>query len=72
MDAQIQTSPAQPAAATDNYDVNRWNEMTPEEQQKVIELSKKIDVKDSQAVIQYGALAQNEVSKFSDAILGQI
>ena len=29
-------------------------------------------MKDSQAVIQYGALAQNEVSKFSDAILGQI
>ena len=72
MDAQLQTSPGQSVAATENYDVNRWNEMTPEEQQKVIELSKQINVADSQSVIQYGALAQSEVSKFSDAILDQI
>ena len=38
MDAQLQTSPGQSVAATENYDVNKWNEMTPEEQQKVIEL----------------------------------
>jgi len=69
MDAQMQPSPVQSAAAIDNYDVNRWNEMTPEEKERVIELSRKIDVSDSQAVIQYGSLAQSEVSKFSDAIL---
>ncbi|HOK43537.1 MAG TPA: toxic anion resistance protein [Thermoclostridium caenicola] len=72
MDAQVQTSPEQSVVAVDNYDVNRWNEMTPEEQQKVIELSKQINVGDSQAVIQYGAIAQSEISKFSDAILDQI
>lgn len=72
MDAQLQTSPNQSAQAVDNYDVNRWNEMTPEEQQKVIELAKQIDISDSQSVIQYGSLAQSEVSKFSDAILDQI
>jgi Toxic anion resistance protein (TelA). len=72
MDAQLQTSPSQTAQAVDNYDVNKWNEMTPEEQQRVIELSRQIDIRDSQAVIQYGSLAQSEVSKFSDAILDQI
>lgn len=76
MDAQLQTSPDQSAnqsvVATDNYDVNKWNELTPEEQQKVIELSKQINVGDSQSVIQYGALTQSEISKFSDAILDQI
>ena len=68
----IANLPGQSVAATENYDVNKWNEMTPEEQQKVIELSKQINVGDSQSVIQYGALAQSEVSKFSDAILDQI
>ena len=72
MDAQLQTSPGQSVAATENYDVIKWNEMTPEEQQKVIEHSKQINVAACKSVIQYGALAQSEVSKFSDAILDQI
>ena len=72
MDAQLQTSPGQAVGTVENYDVNKWNEMTPEEQQKVIEIAKQINVGDSQSVIQYGNLAQGEISKFSDAILDQI
>ena len=29
----IANLPGQSVAATENYDVNKWNEMTPEEQQ---------------------------------------
>jgi uncharacterized protein YaaN involved in tellurite resistance len=72
MDSQLQTTQAQAVGAVDNYDVNKWNEMTPEEQQKVMEIAKSINIVDSQSVIQYGSLAQGEISKFSDAILDQI
>ena len=73
MEAQIQPAPNQNInAAGDNYDVNKWNEMTPEERQQVLDLAAQIDISDSQSVIQYGNLAQSEISKFSDAMLDQI
>jgi len=73
MEAQIQPAPNQNInAAVDNYDVNKWNEMTPEERQQVLDLAAQIDISDSQSVIQYGNLAQSEISKFSDAMLDQI
>lgn len=73
MNGQLQTAPAQPAAsAVDNYDVNKWNEMTPEERQKVLDIAAQINISDSQNVIQYGNLAQSDISKFSDAMLDQI
>ncbi|HHU91300.1 MAG TPA: toxic anion resistance protein [Clostridiaceae bacterium] len=73
MDAQIQPVPAQKNKnEVDNYDVNKWNEMTPEERQQVLNLAAQIDVSDSQSVIQYGNLAQSDISKFSDAMLDQI
>lgn len=58
--------------AVDNYDVNKWNEMTPEERQKVLDIAAQIDISDSQSIIQYGNLAQSDISKFSDTILDQI
>lgn len=71
------TATAAPAAAqtvqsVDNYDVNRWNEMTPEEQKQVLDIAAAINIADSQAVIGYGAAAQSDISKFSDAMLDQI
>lgn len=72
MDAQLQTAPAQSVVNTADYDVNKWNEMSPEDRQKVLDIAAQINVSDSQNVIQYGNLAQSDISKFSDAMLDQI
>lgn len=74
--AAVQAAPAPAASATaaavDNYDVNKWNEMTPDEQKKVMDLAASINVTDSQSVIAFGTAAQTELSRFSDTILDQI
>ena len=70
--AAVQAAPAATAAAVDNYDVNKWNEMTPDEQKKVMDLAASINVTDSQSVIAFGTAAQTELSRFSDTILDQI
>jgi uncharacterized protein YaaN involved in tellurite resistance len=73
METQLQTAPNQEAArSTENYDVNKWNEMSPEDRQKVLDIASQINISDSQSIIQYGGLAQSDVSKFSDSILDQI
>lgn len=73
MDTQLQTAPNPEAAKTAaNYDVNKWNEMSSEDKQKVLDIAAQINISDSQSVIQYGSLAQSDISKFSDAILDQI
>jgi len=46
--------------------------MTPEERQQVLDIAAQIDISDSQSIIQYGNLAQSDISKFSDAMLDQI
>jgi uncharacterized protein YaaN involved in tellurite resistance len=46
--------------------------MSPEDRQKVLDIAAQINVSDSQNVIQYGNLAQSDISKFSDAMLDQI
>jgi uncharacterized protein YaaN involved in tellurite resistance len=73
MEGQVQSAPAQAAMnATADYDVNKWNEMTDEERQQVLDIASKIDISDSQGIIQYGSLAQSDISKFSDSMLDQI
>lgn len=73
MEGQVQSAPAQAAMnATADYDVNKWNEMTDEERQQVLDIASKIDISDSQGIIQYGSLAQSDISKFSDSVLDQI
>ncbi len=72
MDAQIQAAPAQAVSSVENYDVNKWNEMSPEDRQKVLDIAAQINISDSQSILQYGGLAQSDVSKFSDAMLDQI
>ncbi|HBR03251.1 MAG TPA: toxic anion resistance protein [Ruminiclostridium sp.] len=73
METQLQTAPKQePAKSVGNYDVNKWNEMSPEERQRVLDVAAQINVSDSQSVIQYGSLAQSDITKFSDAMLDQI
>lgn len=73
MDAQAQSAPAKTVSnVVENYDVNKWNEMSPEDKQMVLDIAAQINVSDSQSVIQYGNLAQSDISKFSDAMLDQI
>lgn len=73
MDAQLQSAPDQGAVRSEeNYDVNKWNEMSPENRQKVLDIASQINISDSQSIIQYGGLAQSDISKFSDSILDQI
>ena len=47
-------------------------EFTPEEMQKVNEIAQSIDLRDTQAVIEYGVGAQTEISDFSDTVLEQV
>lgn len=73
MEGQVQSAPVKSETnAVYNYDVNKWNGMAPEDRQRVLDIAAQIDISDSQNVIQYGGLAQSDISKFSDAMLNQI
>lgn len=75
VDTAVAAVPSQAAtetAAVNNYDVAKWNEMTPDEQKKVMDLAAQINVTDSQSVISFGSAAQAELARFSDTILDQI
>ena len=50
-----------------NYDA-----LTDEEKKAIDEFNSKIDVADSTQVLQYGAAAQNKISKFSDNVLEDV
>ncbi|SCL92912.1 toxic anion resistance protein [Sporanaerobacter sp. PP17-6a] len=43
-----------------------------EDKKKVAEIVKEIDIKDTQAIIQFGASAQKEVADFSDTLLQEV
>lgn len=46
--------------------------LSPEEKQKVDEISSSIDIEDTQAVLQFGVSAQSSISSFSDTVLEQV
>ncbi len=71
METQLQTAPNSNKPVAD-YDVNKWNEMSPEDRQKVLELASQINVTDSQSILSYGTTAQNDLAKFSDSMLDQV
>lgn len=48
------------------------SEFTPDETTRVEEVIKSIDIKDTQAVIQFGVGAQTEISDFADTVLEQV
>ena len=50
-----------------NYDL-----LTKEEKEAIKEFNEKLDVSDSTQVLQFGAAAQNKISKFSDDVLAKI
>lgn len=47
-------------------------ELTPEEKQQIAEFVEKIDIKDSNVVLQYGAASQNNIAKFSESALNSV
>ena len=62
----LEPEAAAPApAAKYMEDVN----LSPEEQKVVDDFSKKIDLKDSNIVLQYGSAAQKKIAEFSDTAL---
>lgn len=46
--------------------------LTPEEQSAIDSFNSKIDLTDTTQVLQYGASAQNKISKFSDSVLDDV
>jgi len=51
---------------------NAAAQLTPEEKQKVEEISKGIDIANSQQIVLYGVAAQSNISGFADNILSQV
>ena len=49
-----------------------YDELSEEEKEAIEEFNKKIDVNDATQVLQYGAAAQEKISKFSDTILEDV
>lgn len=49
-----------------------YESLSKEEKDAIIEFNKKIDITDSTQVLQYGTVAQEKISKFSDSILEDV
>ena len=49
-----------------------YDELSNEEKKAIEEFNEKIDVFDSTQILQYGAAAQNKISKFSDEVLEDV
>ena len=63
--AQAEKKQAEPVVVDDSM-------LTEEEKKQVNEFSKKIDITDSNIVLQYGSAAQKSVSSFSESALGKV
>lgn len=61
-------------STTDNAELAAQQDrpLTPEEQAKVEEIRKSIDLTDTSAMVQYGTGAQKDISSFSDDILSKV
>ena len=60
------------AAARPAGDQPAAGPLTPADLQRVAELSKQVDVSDSQAVLAYGLPAQSRIANFADSLLGDV
>ena len=49
-----------------------YDELSKEEKEAIEEFNKKLDITDSTQILQYGAAAQEKISKFSDSILEDV
>ena len=71
MSAAAQPAPA-PAPAPVPEPMPEEARLTPEENRMVDEFSKKIDITDTNLVLQYGAAAQKSVAEFSESALASV
>ena len=69
--AAVQTAP-QPAPQTQQTPEPEEIELSPEERRAVEEFSQKIDLMDSNMVLQYGAAAQKNIASFSESALESV
>ncbi|MBR4211281.1 MAG: toxic anion resistance protein, partial [Oscillibacter sp.] len=69
--AAAQPAPAAPTPAA-VQPIPEESRFTPEELRAVDEFSKKIDITDTNQVLQYGAAAQKSVAEFSDTALASV
>ncbi len=67
-DALTTSEPKEKITNTD-LDINN---LTPAEQQAIRDFVKKIDIKDSTMIVQYGAPAQTKISDFADNMLAKV
>lgn len=72
MEANNQTAVIENGLISGNLNSGNLLELKQEEQQKVAEIIKEIDIEDTQAVIQFGASAQKGVADFSDTLLQEV
>ncbi len=49
-----------------------YNNLSPEQQKAIDDFIAKIDVQNTNQILQYGASAQNKISKFSDTVLEEV
>jgi uncharacterized protein YaaN involved in tellurite resistance len=63
---------AQTQAQVELKPADTIQDVSKEEQAKIAELAKQINIEDTQSVLQYGSQSQKKISEFSDQILGQI
>ena len=49
-----------------------YNNLSPEQQKAIDDFIAKIDVENTNQILQYGASAQNKISKFSDTVLEEV
>ena len=70
--AAAQPAPAPAPAPAVAEPLPEEMQLTPEEQRAVDEFSKKIDITDTNLVLQYGAGAQKSVAEFSDTALASV
>lgn len=74
--AELKRKKGTPAASAgketeENYPAGAQT-LTPEERQQAEEIKNQLDVTDSQAVMQYGAGAKQNIADFSETILGKV
>ena len=74
--AAVQEPPKAPASPFAEQPADSLDEvaakLTPEERQAIKDFAAKIDIKDSNMVLQYGSGAQKNISDFSSAALGNV
>jgi uncharacterized protein YaaN involved in tellurite resistance len=57
---------------TDDTSLVNVNDLTPEELERIDQIKNAVDLRDPQAVIQYGLPAQNRLSSFADSLLNDV